>query len=68
MVDRRLEMNMLWEVVEIRYGRNERPIAKFVEHQDAVDFFTRKIKALRPKSVIEYDVKQCKKELKGKRR
>lgn len=54
------QMNLLWEVVEIRRDR-ERTIAKFVYHDDAVDFFQRKVKAHRH---LDFDVRQSKKEKK----
>ncbi len=58
MVPKTFQINLLWEVVEIRRER-ERVIAKFVYHEDAVDFHRRKIKAFRH---LDFDVRQATKE------
>lgn len=58
---RHYETNLLWEVVEIR-RQTERVIAKFVYHEDAEDFFTRKVKAFSGRPELEFDLRQGKKE------
>ena len=60
------ETNLLWEVVEIR-RQTERTIGKFVYHEDAEDFFLRKVKAFAGRPEMEFDLRQAKKEKRGKR-
>lgn len=60
---RHYETNLLWEVVEVRIqSRSERVIARFVYHEDAEDFFTRKVKAFSGRTEMEFDLRQGKKE------